>query len=122
MVSERRQRGGVRVETIVWLLILAAVALVCWEAVPVKIRTAEFYDYMEDQAKFAANNPPEALKKEILRKAQELQIPVNEKTVTVRREGDNIRFIATYEIPLEFPFYTYVWKFDHNIFRPVFSV
>ena len=29
---------------------------------------------------------------------------------------------ATYDITLEFPFYTYVWHFDHNVDRPIFII
>ena len=122
MFGMRRRRGEVRLETVIWLLILVAVGMICWKAVPVKIRASQFYDHIEEQAKFAANNSPEALKKEILRKAAELQIPVTDKSVKVTREGDNIRLKADYSIPLEFPFYTYVWEFHHEVVRPVFSI
>jgi hypothetical protein len=117
-----RQRGGVKLETVVWLTVMVIVAMICWKAVPVKIATAEFYDHMEEQAKWAANASNEAIKKEILRKAQELQLPITDKMVKVTREGDNIRMKADYTIPLEFPFYTYNWDFHHEIFRPVFNI
>ena len=97
MFGMRRERGEVRLETVIWLLILVAVGMICWKAVPVKIRASQFYDHIEEQAKFAANNSPEALKKEILRKAAELQIPVTDKSVKVTREGDNIRLKASVE-------------------------
>ena len=106
----------------VWLLALAVVLLICWKAVPVKMASAEFYDYMEEQAKFAGGTPPEVLKKQILQKARELELPVTDKRLTVERIGDSIRMQASYEVPLEFPGYTYVWKFEHLIKRPIFIV
>jgi hypothetical protein len=107
---------------VVWLLALIIVVVICWKAVPVKIASAEFYDYIEEQAKFAGGTPPEVLKKQILQKARELELPVREKQVTVERLGDNIRMHVVYEVPLEFPGYTYIWKFDHLIKRPIFIV
>lgn len=122
MNSRRRRAGDSKLGCAVWLLALAVVLLICWKAVPVKISSAELYDYMEEQAKFAGGTPPEVLKKQILQKARELELPVNEKQLTVERLGDSIRMRCTYEVPLEFPGYTYIWKFDHLIKRPVFIV
>lgn len=118
----RRQRGEFRLISLFWLVVFALVALICWKAIPVKIRTAEFLDYMEDQAKFASGTPAEALKKELLRKAKELDLPVTEKNLVVVREGEMIRLECSFSMPLEFPFYTYTWKFKEKVVRPVFSV
>lgn len=122
MNSRRRGAGDSKLGCAVWLLALAVVLLICWKAVPVKISSAELYDYMEEQAKFAGGTPPDVLKKQILQKARELELPVGEKQLTVERLGDSIRLRCTYEVPLEFPGYTYIWKFDHLIKRPVFIV
>jgi hypothetical protein len=118
----RRQRGEFRLSSLFWLLVFALVILICWKAIPVKIKTAEFFDYMEDQAKFASGTPAEALKKEVLRKGKELGLPVTEKNLLVVREGENIRMECSFAIPLEFPFYTYVWNFREKVVRPVFNV
>jgi hypothetical protein len=118
----RRQRGEFRLNSVFWLLVFSLVVLICWKAIPVKIRTAEFLDYMEDQAKFAGGTPPEALKKELLRKAKELELPVTEKNLLVVREGDHIRLECSFSMPLEFPFYTYTWRFKEKVVRPIFSV
>jgi hypothetical protein len=122
MNQRARRAGDSKLGCAVWLLALVVVALICWKAIPVKLASAELYDYMEEQAKFAGNAPPEVLKKQILQKARELELPVSEKQLVVERLGDNIRMHCFYEVPLEFPGYTYIWKFEHLIRRPVFIV
>ena len=117
-----RERGEVRVGTIVWILVFVVVAIVCKEAIPVKIRSSQFQDYMVETAKFASHLSNDKLEKEILRKARDLDIPVNAKSVEVRKSNGRIRIRAEYTIPLEFPGYTYNWKFEHDINRPVFII
>ena len=114
------ERGEGNLGCIMWVLVLGVAILIAWKAVPVKIATAELYDYIEEQAKFAANTPPDQIEKGILLKAQLLKLPLTKDNVKVERVGDNIRMEASYTVPLEFPGYTYNWNFDHKIDRPIF--
>jgi len=99
---------------------LAVVALIAWKTIPVKLASSEMYDFIEEQAKFAANSPDAELKKQILLKASQLGIELSPDRVSVERLGDRIRMKADYQIPVEFPGYTYVWKFHHEVDRPIF--
>jgi hypothetical protein len=120
MRRRRAQSGDSKFGCILWLLLLGVAVLISWKAVPVKIATAEFYDYMVEQAKFAGGTHPDTLKKRLLVRATELELPVNEKNLSVERIGDRIRIKCSYVVPLEFPGYTYVWKFDNEVDRPIF--
>jgi hypothetical protein len=114
------ERGSGNVGCILWLIVLVVGVLIAWKAIPVKIKTAEFYDSIEEMAKFSGSNPPDALKKQILDKANELQLPVDKDHVKVQRIGDRIRMEVDYTVPLDFPGYTYEWHFDHQVDRPIF--
>jgi hypothetical protein len=114
------QRGEGNFGCILWVLVLGVATLIAWKMVPVKIATAELYDYIEEQAKFAANTPPEQIEKGILLKAQLLKLPLTKEDVKVERVGDNIRMEASYTVPVNFPGYTYEWHFDHKVDRPIF--
>jgi len=116
------QRGGARIGTVIWLLVFIVAALVCKEAIPVKMRTSQLEDFMIELAKFSTRESDEKLQHRILEKAEELQLPLDKKNVSVRKSNGRVRMRAQYEIPLEFPFYTYVWHFDHNVDRPVFII
>jgi hypothetical protein len=105
---------------ILWALALALAVMIAWKAVPIKIKSAELYDFMVETAKFAAPTPPEDIKKRILGKAQERDLPLDKDHLSVERIGDRIRMKASYAVPLEFPGYTYHWDFDHEVDRPIF--
>jgi hypothetical protein len=116
------QRGAGRIGAIVWLLIFVAMVLVCKEAIPVKIKSSQLEDFMIELAKFSTRESDEKLQHRILEKAEQLQLPVTKEDVSVHKVQGRIRMRATYEIPLEFPFYTYVWHFDHQVDRPIFII
>ena len=120
MMQRQRQAGDGKLGCILWSLVLIAGGLVAWKAVPVKIATSELYDYMVEQAKWAGNTPSDVLQKRIVNKANELELSVDPKFVTVEKGGDKIRMNATFTVPLEFPGYTYEWDFDLQVERPIF--
>ena len=103
-------------------LLAAAAAIASGSAIPVKLATSELYDFMVEQAKFAGNNSADAIKRSILDKAKELDLPVTDENLSVERVSTRIRMKTRFSIPLEFPGYIYVWDFDFEIDRPVFIV
>jgi hypothetical protein len=88
--------------------------------VPVKYKSSQLYDFMYEQAKYAQQTSPDEMKKALLRKARDLQLPVDPKRLTVSKRGERIRIECSYEVPIEFPGYTYVWHFEEEIDEPIF--
>ena len=120
MGPNRRERGEGKIGCVLWTLALILAAMVAMKMVPVKIASAQMHDFIEDQAKFAANTPPDEIKRRILVQARDLELPVDEKQVVVVRIGDSIRMSCTYTVPVDLPFYTYNWTFTHQVNRPIF--
>ena len=118
--SVRSERGEGKLGCVVWSLLLAVAILIAWKAIPVKVRSAELYDFMIETAKFAAQTPAEEVKKQILVKAKDLDLALDKDHLSVEKGSDRIRIVADYSVPLDFPGYTYVWKFHHELDRPVF--
>ena len=116
------QRGQGKLGCALWLLVLAVFLLICWKALPVKIHSAQLHDYMEEQAQFAGRSSAQEIRKRILKRAEELELPLTAKNLKVERESGRVRMECTYTVPLEFPFYTYNWVFAHKVDRPVFIV
>lgn len=117
------QRGEGNLGCILWAVVFLVVAYVAWTMVPVKIASAQLSDYMEDQALVAEHRTPEQIKKSILGKARELELPVDPKSVHVEKKGDYITMDAEYTVPVEFVGgYVYEWHFKHHINRPIFIV
>jgi hypothetical protein len=124
MRRSRGIRGGANFGCIVWLVILAFVGYVLWKVVPVKIASSEFYDVMQEQASFGSIKDPKFIEFEILRKADELKIPVTKDNLKIVRGRESITVEAHYQITIDFfnGAYKYVWKFDPIVQRPLFAV
>lgn len=117
------ERGEGRIGCILWLLVLGLAVLISWRMIPVKIASAELYDFMDEQARAAGvNTAAEDVKKNILARAAQLHLPLDKDHVTVERVGDNIRMTAEYTVPVQLPGYTYNWHFRHELDRPIFVV
>ena len=124
MRRRRAELGRGNLGCILWLIVVIAVAHVLWIVVPVKIKTSEFYDVMQEQASFGSIKSEGAIQYEVLRRAQQLQIPVTKDNLKVTRSREAVTVEAHYEIPLSFfgGLYKYVWKFDPVVSRPTFLV
>ena len=117
------ERGEGNLGCILWLLVLGLAVMISVKAVPVKIASAELYDYMDELARSAGvNTTADAVAKAILERAKQLNLPLDKDHIKVERIGDRIRMSAEYTVPVEFPGYTYQWHFRHELDRPIFIV
>jgi hypothetical protein len=124
-VMSRRiaERGEGNLGCIVWLLVLGLAVMISWKMIPVKVSSAELFDFMDELARFnAARETPEEIRKKIIGRAGELGITLDKENVSVVKNGDRIRMTVEYTVPVEFPGYTYNWNFHHELDRPVFIV
>ena len=122
MARRHNAAGDSKLGCILWLLILFAFAMVTWKAVPVKVHSSELLDYMTEQAQYASRASGEQLKLRILKRAEELNLPLEAKNLKVDRGEKRVRMVCHYTVPLEFPGYTYYWEFKHEVDRPVFII
>jgi hypothetical protein len=122
MTVSRAVRGDSKLGCIFWLALIIVGALIAWQAIPVKVKTAELHDHMTDMAVLATRErSSEAIKKNVLAKAKELGLPLDQKSLQVSRSESRIRLVADYTVVLEFPFgITYDWEFHHEVDRPIF--
>lgn len=116
----RGQRGEGMIGCLLWAAVLIVAVVIAWEAVPVKVASASLYDYMEEVARFPGRKSEARIKKDLIKKAADLNIELEPKNVEVQKTRDRIKMKVTYTVPLEFPGYTYYWDFDQSIDRPIF--
>ena len=116
------QRGQARIGTIIWLLLFVAMVIVSKEMIPIKIKTAQLEDFMIDLAKFSTRETEDRLTRRIMDKAVELELPLRKEDVSVKKQSGRVRMKAAYAVTLEVPFYTYVWRFNHEVDRPIFII
>jgi hypothetical protein len=124
MRQTRGTRGSGRIGCILWLAVLALIGYGLYKIIPVKIATSTFYDFMQEEAAFGSIRDIKQLNKELLAKAKELDIPVTEENLTIKRTRESITIEAHYEITIDFfnGWKKYVWKFDQVVSRPTFLV
>jgi hypothetical protein len=123
MIGRSHQRGDSNLGCLIWAVLLVLLALVLYKTIPVKYATAQLYDYMEDQSHFrTGKQSAEQIKKRILDKARELDLPLSPKLLSVEIRNDRIKIAATYTVPLEFPLYTYQWTFHQELDRAIYYV
>ena len=124
MRSTRGTRGEGRIGCILWLAVLGLIGYGLYKVIPVKIKTSTFYDFMQEEASFASIRDVKQLQKEILAKAIELELPVTEENLKIKRSRESITIEAHYELTIDFfgGWKKYVWKFDQVVERPTFLV
>jgi hypothetical protein len=118
----RDERGEGRLGTLFGVVVLAVFIYLGVKIVPLLINVYEFRDSIEEQARFAAlpRHDDDVVKKSILRKAQELALPVGSKDVIVNRSSTRIDIQVKYTLPIETPVYTYNWQLDESLSAPLF--
>jgi hypothetical protein len=114
------QRGEGKLGCVMGLLILIAAVFVAYKMIPVKVRSTEFRDAVQDAARSAGGNPTEGIKNSLAYKAHQLRLPVTEKDIKIDRRSDYITIEVEYTVPVEFPGYTYQWKFSPRAENPIF--
>jgi hypothetical protein len=124
MRRSRGIRGGANVGCIVWLVILGLVGYVLMKVIPVKIATSEFYDTLQEQTSFGSIKDQKFIEYEILKKADELGLPIKKENLKITKTSNAMTVEAHYVITIEFfsGAYKYVWKFDPVVTRPLFAV
>lgn len=120
-MARRRERGEGNFGTFVGIVLVALAAYVGVKTVPVMIDGYAFRDYLEEEARFAAlRNKDDEVRTRVLRKAQELELPIGAKNITIIRGSSRFDIKVKYTVPIETPFYTYNWVFDEAISAPLF--
>jgi hypothetical protein len=121
--SRRYEQGAGRIGCFIWTVLLAAVAVICWKVIPIKMKTSQFYDEMQTQAQFGSIKGDKSIQSELAVKAKELDLPLRKEDIKVYRDASNVHVEVHYEISIDFlGIYTYVWKEDQIVTRPLFVV
>lgn len=120
MSRNRGERGEGRFGCLVGLVLLLAAGLIAYRMIPVKVKSADLRDTVIDEAKSAGRHGDKAIRKAILLKAEQLDLPVEDDNIKIKRANNYIRIDVRYTVPVEFPGYTYNWDFRHYYENPIF--
>jgi hypothetical protein len=123
MTTWRYQRGDVPVGCLVGGLVALIVVLISIKVAPIMIHVGELDREISSLADRANRREytDQRIRKSILEKAEELDLPVDKKKgVDIKRTSNRIKVTVRYTIDIEFPGYTYVWDKEHYHERPLF--
>jgi len=118
--KRRRERGEGQFGCLVGLAILAIAGLVAYRMIPIKVKAAELRDVVIDEAKAAGNHNNKHIERAIVAKAESLNLPLKKTGVKIDRKANEIKVDVKYTVPVEFPGFTYQWKFHHKAENPIF--
>jgi hypothetical protein len=89
--------------------------------IPVKVAAYEFRDTIREECRLGAvRSTDAAVRKRIMEKAAELEIPLKGKNLTIQRTPSRMIITARYEQPIDLKVTTYVYRFDHKEKAPLF--
>jgi hypothetical protein len=116
-----RERGEGRLGTLFGLVVLAVTIYLGFKVLPVMVNAYAFRDYIETETRFAAlRNKDEEVIKRVVRKAEELDLPITTKNITVNRSQSHFDIKVDYTVPIVTPVYTYDWVFNEEYRAPLF--
>ena len=122
MKTWRYQRGDVPVGCLVGGAVALIVVLVAIKVAPIMIHVGELDKQIgvyADRANRREYND-KRIERAILTKAEQLDLPVTKKDISIKRTSNRIKIVVVYDIRIEFPGYTYVWHKEHFHERPLF--
>jgi hypothetical protein len=88
--------------------------------IPVKVKAAEIRQVTEDESKSAGTHNDRQIIETILRKAKDDNLPITEENIHIERRSQQIQIDVEYDVPVDFPGYTYKWHFHHHTDNPIF--
>lgn len=116
----RTERGEGKIGCIFGLLFFAAALFIAWKMIPVKVRSAELKQTIVDEAKSAGMRDVTRIRRAIMSKAEELELPLEDKNLKIKKTPGHIRVEARYTVPVDLAGYVYQWNFEHTAENPIF--
>jgi len=120
MRMSRRERGEGQMGCVVGLIILAIALFVAYKMVPVKVKAADLKQTITDEAKSAGSHNDDKIHDAILAKAKEVGLPVAPEEIKVSRQNSEITVDVEFDVPIDFPGWTYKWHQHYVAQNPIF--
>jgi hypothetical protein len=115
------EHGGARIGLLLAIAFVAVGVFLGVKLIPVRVAAYEFSDFVEEECRFAAvRKSDEQVRKRILEKAEDLEIPLDPKRLTMERRGGEMIITASYEQPIDLAVTTWVFKYRVAERAPLF--
>lgn len=118
--NRHSERGEGQLGCVFGVILMLLAILVAYKMIPVKVKAADLRQTVVDEAKSAGMHTDKMIMDAILMKAKANDLPVTEDDVNINRKQGSIVIDVEYVVPVQFPGYTYNWKFRHHADNPIF--
>ncbi len=113
-------KGKISFGCIVMLIIFGIAAYSLYIIIPIKVKASEMKKVVENYSTQGSLFTDEQILKGILEKAEQLNLPITEKNVKIRRASGYITVEVNYTVPIDIMGYKTELKFNPKYENPLF--
>ncbi len=114
------QRGEGKAGCIFWIVLALIGGLIAAQWIPAKIADMQLGDHMDEMAKLYPRATGKTFRDEIMKRAKDLEIPLDPENVLIEKNLRRVRMRVSYTRELNFIVTTVEWKFEHDMERDIF--
>ncbi len=107
---------------IFWLVLVGFGAYVALQIIPAKMNAAELEKFMTGQAEQNGEAPLEKIRENVIRRIQDLNLPLERSAVKVERGGGRLKISYPYTVPINLVVTTWDMEFNVAVDRPIFII
>jgi hypothetical protein len=111
----RAERGGSKLNLLVTLVVLAAMAISAVKIVPLYVENYQFQDAINTEAQYALTGYPrkteDDVRQEIWKKAQDLGIPAKPEDIQLEMSNGTVSIALDYSVPVDLYVYQFTLQF-----------
>ena len=93
--NRRRQLGEGQFGCLVGIVLLLVAGMVAYKLIPVKVKAADFREAVTNESRSAATHNDKEIMAAILRRANELELPVTDDNVQISRSNSQIKIFKS---------------------------
>jgi hypothetical protein len=113
--NQARERGGSKLNLLITLIVLAALAFTAIKIVPVYVEAYQFQDSIEAESRFALTGYPKKslddINDDIFKKVQELDIPAKREDIRLNVTNGSVEIGLDYTVPIDLKVYQFNLQF-----------
>lgn len=113
--GQNSEKGGAKLNLIVTLIILGAMAFYGVKVVPVYFANYQFQDAINSESRFALTGYPKKnasdVQDDIFKKAQDLGISAKRDDIVVQMENGSVSIALDYSVPIDLVVYQFTLQF-----------
>lgn len=111
------ERGGAKLNMLITLVIVGAMGYASFKVVPIYVDNYQLQDSIETESRFALTGypkrTPDDVRNDVLKKAQELGLPLKPEDIRVSMNNGSVEIGADYSVTFDLA--VYQWTHDFHL-------